>query len=364
MRIVLDATVLQNPFTGVAKVTLALYQACLALQPTLQIEAWHRRPLAGQLPAQISSYQFGAYLPQRLWQQFALPLVAMWQAPPLMHFPWNGKLPRVGVPRTGVVITLHDVLPLIIPNYFSTEQAEQAYRQQIQRDLDRAHLLITDSTYSQQSIMRNFKVRSEPLVILGAPTLSVLPSAHSGNPVKTADYFLYVGGYDPRKGLMPLLNVFLALHEAKKLTSRLILTGTPYYFSAEFKQLVDKGKQLGIIEEKGYITDAELVTMFKEAQALLYPSKYEGFGLPPLEAMALGCPVLTTPYTSLPEICGEAALYADPADTASLAEAILALEHQPDLRRVLQQKGLAQARKFSWTTSAERYLQALERLIL
>ena len=360
MRIVLDATVLQIPFSGVAKATLALYQACLDLRPDLRVEAWHRCLFAGSLPPGMAHRQFGSLLPQRFWRHAALPMAAWRNRPPVMHFPWNGKLPRTGLPATRVVVTLHDVLPLVIPGFFAREKDERDYRQALQRDLDRTHLLITDSAYSRQSILQHFHVRSEPQVVLCAPTLPPSPEPARGE--ANPDYFLYFGGYDPRKGLVPLLAAFLELHRAGQLSSRLVLTGTRHYFSPEFEQLVQEGRERGIVEEKGYVSDEELSALLAGAKAMLYPSKYEGFGLPPMEALASGCPVLTAAATSLPEVCGDAALYVDPDDEASLSAGMLALEHQPELRLALRDRGRQRARQFSWPASAEKYLQAVERL--
>ena len=109
------------------------------------------------------------------------------------------------------------------------------------------------------------------------------------------------------------------------MAARLVLAGEPHYFSADFRSMVERGRSAGWLEELGYVSDAELAALYGRALALAYPSKYEGFGLPPLEAMVLGCPVITTRGTSLPEVCGDAAVYVDPDDPASLARAVTAV---------------------------------------
>ncbi len=107
----------------------------------------------------------------------------------------------------------------------------------------------------------------------------------------------------------------------------------------------------------------ELVHLIKTAKALIYPSRYEGFGLPPLEAMTLGCPVITTRATSIPEVCGDAALYVSPDDKQDLAKAILAVENHDHLRQDLRARGIEQAKRFTWENSARVYLDALYRLL-
>jgi glycosyltransferase involved in cell wall biosynthesis len=109
----------------------------------------------------------------------------------------------------------------------------------------------------------------------------------------------------------------------------------------------------------GYVTDAELRALYQHAGCLVYPSLYEGFGLPPLEAMTCGCPVITSPVASLPEVCGEAALYCDPTDPGKIAEAIRLLMQNEDLRQSLRRRGLERAATFRWSTSAQQVLQLL-----
>jgi glycosyltransferase involved in cell wall biosynthesis len=358
MHILFDATVMQQPFTGVAKTTLGLYAACLQLAPSMRIEALHRQPLAGKLPEGVRDAQRGEQLPGRFWRPLVLPLAAIAKRPTALHFPWSGNVPRLWG-ATAVVTTLHDVLPLRIPGYFSSEQGRRAYLDEKQRDIDRTHLLITDSEYSKREIIKYFTVLREPLVLYYGSTFAWqhLPATKGE---RKGDYFLYVGGYDRRKGLEALLQVFLSLHRQDKLVSKLVLTGAKSYFSEDFKTLMAEGLALDIVEERGYVSDAALYELLYHARALVYPSKYEGFGLPPLEAMAAGCPVITTRCTSLPEICGEAAYYIEPDDESNFAQGLLALEGDSELRRALRVKGREQAAKFSWEKAAATYLTALE----
>jgi glycosyltransferase involved in cell wall biosynthesis len=121
--------------------------------------------------------------------------------------------------------------------------------------------------------------------------------------------------------------------------------------------LIKEATQLGIIEEKGYVTDDMLIALIKNSIALVYPSKYEGFGLPPLEAMSLGCPIITSRQTSLPEICGAAAYYIDPDNEYEFAKAIIELENNADLRNRLSELGLNQSKRYSWYSSAKLFFK-------
>ncbi len=359
MRILVDASVLQQPLTGVGKAAVFLYRACLRARPDVEFTALHRKPLLCELPAGVKALQRGAFVPGTIWRRFLLPYYVRGQQSDAIHFPWNGNVPKLD-PRVRVVTTLHDVLPLLIPNFFKSSEDESTYRARIQQDLDRTHLLFADSEFSKKEILKHFKARSEPVVLRLGPTIP-LPDDFTPPP-NPGGYFLYVGGYDRRKGLDGLLRVFLQLKREGKLKQRLILTGSKNYFSDEFKRQIEDGAAMGALEERGYITDAQLIALFTGATALVYPSKYEGYGLPPLEAMCCGCPVITTRETSIPEIAGDAACYVDPADEQQFADALIAMETNPALREKLRAAGLKQAAKFSWSDSAALFLKCVSAL--
>ena len=362
MKLLLDATVLEYPATGVAKVTLGLYRTCQRLDPSLAVTAIHRRPLTAPLPPGIRSSQRGSFLPASLWRQISLPFATRGSKNPVVHFPWNGNVPRLGR-STTVLTTIHDILPLSIPGYFPDTADESRYRRARQTDISRTDLLLTDSEYSKQEILKNFQVQvsGEPVVIPFGPTLDPtrLPSRTAGQ----GAYFLYVGGYDPRKGLQQLLTAFLDLRKERKLHSKLVLTGSRLHVSETFRRLVTEGAGMGAVEELGYVPDDTLASLYANATVLVYPSKYEGFGLPPLEAMALGCPVITTRCTSLPEVCGDAAYYIDADSPESIAQSLVDFETNPELRSAYSAKGKTQSAKFTWDRAAATFLGALDRTI-
>ena len=356
MHLILDAVVFEFPPTGIAKVTAGLCSAAMTMDNALAITAIHRRPLRPTLPRSIRTHSTGRLLPYRLWRSYAFRKATT--AVPVALFPWNGDVPALA-PGVTCVSIIHDVLPLVIPGHFATSRDEHAYRTRIQRDIDRTHLLFTDSVYSRNQIIANFRTRHEPRVLRFGPTLLLRSDPSLETRDARAPFFLYVGGYDKRKGIEQLLEVFVSLHKEKKITSRLVLTGTQKYFSESFRNLVATGREMQIVEERGYVDDETLVDLLQNAVALVYPSRFEGFGLPPLEAMSVGCPVITTRQTSLPEVCGDAVLYVDPDNRAAFGDALLALERNPSLREELRAKGLRQAETFSWNQAAETFLTAL-----
>lgn len=344
--ILIDGSVFEMPATGVAKAAIGLYRACAAANPALRVSVSHQRPLVAEIPPD--------------WARESGPVaeVAARLRPDFVHFPWNGHVPRL--PRgVRAVMTLHDVLPLEIPGYFPSRLAMAKYWLAKRRDCKRADLVITDSYYSRHRITSALRIRRDPLVVHLA---ALLPDLMTDTPRDADPFFLYVGGYDPRKGINVMLSLFLKLRRAGALSSRLVFTGSPRYHSESFRRDMEEAKRLGWVEERGYLDDEALARCFKQARALIYPSRYEGFGFPPVEAMASGCPVLTTPRTSLPEVCADAALYADPDEEPEFARLWIALETDDALRADLARRGLRQAARFSWDRSARIFLDALERL--
>ncbi|NPV51606.1 MAG: glycosyltransferase family 4 protein [Candidatus Methanofastidiosum sp.] len=363
MKIIVDGTVLEQPATGIAKSLLELYKKCIELDHSLEVTVIHRKPLKISLPNGIKSKQISINFTDKLninnilWRYVILPCYILKNRPKFVHFPWNGNVPPFIRVYTNIVLTIHDVLPLTIPDYFKSKNERDKYIKSLQTSINRSKKIFTVSEYSKKEILQNFVVDVDIEVILHGSTLKKVKTESKGNP--KFKYFLYVGGYDPRKGLEKLLKVFLKLHEEKKLRNKLVLTGSKNYFSPSFKNLVTEGVNSGIVIEKGYITDEELSLLYSNATALIYPSKYEGFGLPVLEAMSMGCPVITTKCTSIPEVCGDAAYYVDVDNEINLSEALIKLETDVNLQKSLINKGKQRASKFSWSSSAKIFLEKL-----
>ena len=119
-------------------------------------------------------------------------------------------------------------------------------------------------------------------------------------------------------------------------------------------------KSLNLVEELGYVTDSMLVSLYKGAQGLIYLSKYEGFGLPPLEAMSLGCPVITTKFTSIPEVCGNAAIYVEPENIEETAASMKNLWCNEILKNKLKPECIKQANNFSWEKTAKKFIEIID----
>jgi glycosyltransferase involved in cell wall biosynthesis len=356
MKILIDLSVLEMPATGVARVVTGLYKSVAENTPGILLHGIHRRTLVSTPPAGVHSERIGWYLTAGLWRRFAIPLAARHSEGAFVHFPWNGGVPNL--PRTmRVITTMHDVLPLTIPGYFSSSAQADHYRQERQVDIDRSTLVVTDSEYSKGEIMRHLRVQREPVVIPCAT--SIAEFAPDARPPEKK-YFLYVGGLDPRKSVDSLLRVFYRLSADGALRSALFVAGSIRHAPPALVSLLNEGVRRGCVELTGYVDDRELARLYAGAIALVYPSRYEGFGMPPLEAMTIGCPVIASRMSSIPEVCGDAAYYVDPWSERGLAEALQALEQNGDLRQRFGRDGRARASAFSWERAARSFVRVLQ----
>jgi glycosyltransferase involved in cell wall biosynthesis len=361
MRLLIDASVFQLSVTGVARAVGGLYQACRGLMPGLELWGLHQGALSAPLPEGMRDLPWGGRLPGRVWRPLAFRWHGLRLRPGVAHFPWNREVVRP-TRDCVTVLTLHDLIPLALPElYFSGPREEDRFRKRARREVAKADLVLTDSECSKRDIMRHLEPEREPVVVPLAVNLADAGGVQAdfGLP---EPYYFYYGGYERRKGLEPLVRVFRRLFADRMVSGPLVLAGDPVVFSSEFGRELAEARSTGAVRELGYVADHDLVRLVRGARALLYPSKYEGFGYPPLEAMALGCPVLTTRAGSIPEVCGDAARYVEAGAEDELAAGIMALERDRDLREELRARGKERAKLFTWERSARIYLAALGRL--
>ena len=286
------------------------------------------------------------------------------EKPEFAFFPSNGVLPREidevrGVTR--IVMTLHDLIPLRIPEVLNiSKDGLEAHSRGIEFSLAHSDTVVCDSEYTIKDLRELFpKYAAKAKCLYFAPMLTGEPAdiSHFGS----GPFFLYNGGYCPRKGINLLVRNFMALKEAGKLKSELWMTSHPNIGVAGDVELFKRGLERGWIKELGYVSDGELISLFHSAVGMVYASLYEGFGLPPLEAMNAGCPSVVARTSSLPEVCGDAVLWLeDREDDQKFQEALVRLENDRKLRRELIRKGKAQAAKFTWDKSAKAFMDALD----
>ncbi len=299
----------------------------------------------------------------------------------LIHFPhFNVPL----LTPTKFVVTIHD----LILTHFPTMRATQhhrfryylknfAYRLVILVALKRAKRIITVSQFTKQDIIKEFGIKPSKIIVIyeGVANLSAsrdsLFVAKLDNEETLTQYhipnnfLLYVGNAYPHKNLESLLRVFSRL-QLERPKFHLVLVGKIDYF---YKRIQNTARILNLWQVSnanspvifpGYVPDAQLEIFYAEAQVYIFPSLYEGFGLPPLEAMAQACPVLSSNQASLPEVLGRAALYFNPRDEEDMLNKIKIMLDDKNKRMEFKKRGLLQVKKYSWWECARLTLEVYQ----
>jgi len=311
-------------------------------------------------------------------EQFTLPYYLWREHLDLIHFP------HFNVPiftPSKFVVTIHDLILTHFPTTRATTHnhiwyyfKNFAYRLVILVALKRSERIITVSEFTKQDIIKQFHIKPSKIVVTyeGVANLSAsrdsLFVAKLNNQEILMQYhiphnfLLYVGNAYPHKNLNTLLKVFAQLHNEHP-ELRLVLVGKIDYF---YKRVQEEARVLNLWQEgnvnspvifPGYVPDAQLEILYAEARVYVFPSLYEGFGLPPLEAMAQGCPVISSDRGSLKEILGEAAYYFNPEDEADMLVKINTLLNDSEKRNELKKLGYLQAKKYNWWECARRTLK-------
>jgi glycosyltransferase involved in cell wall biosynthesis len=273
--------------------------------------------------------------------------------------------PHYNIPvlfRQRILVTVHDVAHLTLPEY-TGDAARRFYSQAMFGFVRRrAEAIITVSEFSRSEIRRRLGARCPPTYVVHDGVEESWFTVESDPRPRPQPYFLFVGNVKPQKNLRALVAAFAAI--MSQLPHDLLIVGEHQDLRTADEQVRHRAAQLGSrVVLAGRVTDEELGKYYANAEALVFPSLYEGFGLPPLEAMACGCPVLASSAASIPEVCGDAALYFDPTDVDELARQMLLIASDEALRADLQARGKARARLFSWDKSANKTAVIIQQLL-
>lgn len=288
------------------------------------------------------------------WYQLGLPLRMRRDGLDLFHDPVY-PLPLV-LPVPGV-ITVHDLSGYTDPAVHSLRSSLAA--RLYPRHLRKARLVMTDSAYTASEIARLFpevteRVRVVPLGVSGSfrkvEDGAVLAGA-AGRYGLPDRFMLFLGTLEPRKNLGRLLDAFDSV--ADRIPHSLVIAGGLGWKYGELLRKVRGHSRKDRIVLTGFVSDDDLPAVLSLAEFLVYPSLLEGFGLPVLEAMACGTPVITSSVSSLPEVAGDAALLVDPLSTEAIASGLLRVAEEPELRQELVERGLRRAALYTWQRTAE-----------
>jgi glycosyltransferase involved in cell wall biosynthesis len=299
----------------------------------------------------------------RLWTHVRLSWEMIRQPPDLLFVP-SHVLPLAHPARS--VVTVHDLGFLYHPEAHTLSQ-NVYLRWSTRHNARSATRALADSEATRRDLIRHYGVPSEKIVVVYPgrdPDLSPvtdpdLLAATRSRYGLSETYLLYVGTLHPRKNLVRLVRAFGASVASEHPSLQLVLAGKEGWLTDEIQAAV---RRLGLEDRvllTGYVPEDDLPAMLSGALAFVFPSLFEGFGLPVLEAMACGTPVLCSEVSSLPEVAGEAALLVDPLDTDALAEALARIVADADLRHELVTRGFQQVQQFSWQRCARETLEVL-----
>ncbi|GAA0177805.1 glycosyltransferase family 1 protein [Clostridium sediminicola] len=287
----------------------------------------------------------------------------------IFHTPQNG----IGSPfkeDCKNIITLHDIIPSRMPETVS-DCYMNIYRKEMPRILEKTNGIITVSQFSKNDIIKEFNFPKEKIFVTHLANehiykrldtkkcKSILKNEYSilGN------YILYVGGFSPRKNILGLINAYsMYIAQCPNSNTKLLIVGHKGKSYSIYKQRVEKLHLSDKVIFTGYIPVKHMPIFYNAAKVLVYPSFYEGFGLPPLEAMSCGIPIVSSNVTSIPEIIGDAAHYINPYNTDELFLAIKEVLNNNELRNKLVKRGFEKCKEYTWKKTAQKTLDAYKSL--
>lgn len=359
--------------TGVGRYAVALLDALAALPDAPEIVLltterddgrWrggrferHALPGCSRLPALISA------------GHGMLSLAARRHRLDLVHDP-NGIAPFLG-PRGGArrVVTLHDAFAYVHPQAHNRLD-NWRYRWQLPRALRRVDAVITVSACSRRDILANLPLAPRRVAIIPEgvePRFRPVPDTQARRATLarygiTPPYLLYLGGINARKNIARLFEAYARLRKCHP-HLQLVIGGKPQWRVREIMATFERLALRDAVRFTGYVDDHDLPALYSAAEVFVFPSLYEGFGLPPLEAMSCGTPVVTSSVSALPEVVGDAALTVDPYDVPALAAAIERALTGEGLRAALRRCGLARAAEFTWHRAARETLTLYDQVL-
>jgi glycosyltransferase involved in cell wall biosynthesis len=263
-----------------------------------------------------------------------------------------------------MLVTIHDVCHLAMPNS-SSELSKKLYaKAMFKAATSKAAKIITDSNFSKQEIIRFTSADPETIDVIYLGVDEDRQKKYLNTYVSfNKPYIVFLGNVKPNKNLLRLLKAFSKLIDI--IPHRLLIVGKKDGFIGKDLDVFDYAVSLGDrVEFTGYIDDSRLKGILHNADALVFPSLYEGFGFPPLEAMACGCPVAASSAASIPEVCGDSVLYFDPYNPDDIADKIYRIVTNPALSKSLVDSGIQKIKTFSWDISAQKTCKLIEDLLL
>lgn len=362
MRIGLDGIPLTKPKTGVGHYTFELARALSLATPADDFQLVSPLPFAPigdsseqGMPPNLQAVYTETSGVGKHWWTIGLPSYIRRNPLALFHGT-NYDVPVLGGCPT--VLTIHDLASHLHPETLQSRSVRRArYRLPIMAR--RATMIVTPTQVVRLEVCERFRIKPEKVVAVHhAPRSCFRPLSLEQASETTRrlgiedDFLLFVGTIEPRKNLLTLVRAFADVLKATSLRPQLVIAGQEGWLTDElftYVKELDFGDRL---RWTGYVSDEDLCALYSSCRAFIYPSIYEGFGLPPLEAMACGAPVISSSIPSITEVLGTAARLVVPTDVHELSESIIELWENADERQRLSKAGQTRAAEFSWARTA------------
>lgn len=377
MRIGFDYTAAIRQGAGIGRWARCLIQALVRLDPENSYTLFYTRAVSNDLPPTLPEGKnvtgrrlwFNERVLNMLWYKLGVPMPidALAGSADLFHFP-DFALPPVR--RGATVVTVHDLSFMLVP-----ECADQRLRAHLERvvplSVREADFVCADSENTRNELTTLLDVAPErTAVVYGGVDQRFHPvtdpavlEATRQKYGLTFPFIFYMGTIEPRKNLGRLLQAYTRLRQKYRSPHRLVIAGGLGWLYQEVLRDIDQLAAEQKVVFLGRVPDDDLPVLYSLCDLFVFPSLYEGFGLPPLEAMACGKPVVCSSSSSLPEVVGDAGVFVSPYDVDGLAEALGQLLEDPDRRKWLGERGIERARRFTWEDAARQTLDIYRRLV-
>ncbi|WBG92125.1 glycosyltransferase family 4 protein [Pantoea piersonii] len=377
LNVVYSTDCIKYPLTGIGRYAFELARELQQREESLSLTWLHGSKVRDSLAIASESAQSVQSLKRKLQKsktvseiyRLTFPWLKAWSLREyknhIFHSP-NYYLPP-GVQHC--VATFHDLSVFHWPQFHPAGRVHMMQKE-LRKTVLRATRLITDSHYTKRELTEFFNLPDEKIIV--AP-LACNEQFHPRleQDAKTVlkqykltwrRFFLYTGTIEPRKNIITLLRAYDRLPAAAKRAYPLVISGYKGWENEELFRLFAKGEREGWLRYLGFVPGKDLPVLYSAATSFVFPSIYEGFGLPVLEAMASGTPVICSNATSLPEVAGEAALMHMPEDVDTLTSYLQMMTEDAALKQAMTNSGLARSRQFSWSLCADKTIEAYEQV--
>lgn len=370
MRVAIDSTPLLNQRTGIGQYTYHLTRNLLGLSDKLELVLFCtslRKSISLQelIPKRsnlvYADYRLPARVVQKLWRTIGYPRVESFTGRLDIFHATNYIAPPQK--KGKLVLTVHDVGFARMPG--EHPRSTRAYTNILLEELDRADRVIVVSSFTKNEVIDVFGIQEEKIQVIYNGVAAHFSQIEDKGAIEQVfkkygidgNYILFVGKLEARKNLAGLIEAFRLFKKESKLEHKMVLVGSLGWKAEEILEKLDEyGLQEDVVR-LGYVCDEDLPFLMNGADVFLYPSLYEGFGIPVLEAMACGTPVVASNTTSLPEVVGDTGLLVNPTSPGEIAEALTRILVDSALRKTLIMKGLERAASFTWRHAAEQTLR-------